>query len=142
MNDKERLEALHKITCDVMGVDYESTFQRSRKHEYLEPRQLTMLAASEKCVFPEGVKLKSIGDFFITEDNPIGYNYSNIIHSRKKISGFIEQNQKLNNELFVRDVYNKILSKYRYEKYSTDIMNIVFDGDYDEKTIVLALIGR
>ena len=130
MKLEEKIEIIHKKTCDVFKVDYDSTFLKTKKNEYANARQVTMSIALNnlKCT------LKEVGNFF-------GKDHTTVLHAKKVVNNFIATEpdfayKYMNVEHFSRE-YFKIKKKQIISK--SDVMKELKKLIYSQKNINLTI---
>jgi chromosomal replication initiation ATPase DnaA len=134
-----QFQSLHSIVCSIIGVNYESTFTRTRRREVVESRQLTMYILKNKLALNVGLSLERIGSLFCSFKNPKGFDHATVLHSSNNIQNLLDTNCYTQNNLLFKDVLKEVI--FQYNNKSGTITGFPFENKVPKKQIIWALTG-
>lgn len=104
MECNEFMKKLHQLVCNRLHVDYEKSFTKTHKREYVQARQWTMWITYKVI---KKTSLSDVGLFF-------NKDHATVLHAKNKIKMFCETERGYSD--MYEEVYNKALKLYKNNK--------------------------
>lgn len=139
MEPNEIFRMLHKITCEVMQVDYYYSFSKTQSRDITEARQVTMYILAKRLAVDIRFTYKTIGEFFITSELRDGYNYGTVRYAEKIIQTMIDINSVTHKNVKFAHVISQII--HRFKSMTAQLDNLPFDLMTPKKAVLWALLG-
>lgn len=139
MEPNEIFRMLHKITCEVMRVDYVMSLTSTRDRKIIEARHVTMYILCRKLAINMNFSYKSIGEFFINSELRKGFDHVTVMHAEKTIQNMIDTNSESRQNINFASAINQII--YRFKAMTAQLDNLPFDLMTPKKAVLWALLG-
>lgn len=139
--DIKKIRELHKITCEVLGVDFDKSLEKTRKREFCEARHTTLYIANVNNKLIKA-SLAVIGRALYSIEKPNGYDHATVLHAKKTIKNLLDINGYYVNGMNVHTTIEEIINKFSYyHLYDNSINKLKIISDLSKDELIHLITG-